>query len=291
MSARWWDGRMTAFDVETTGVDVEQARIVTAAVAGVGGGSPTAAQEWLVNPGVPIPTGASEVHGITDEMAAGGTPAAEAVEVIVSTLEAACRLGQPIVAFNARFDLTVLDREARRHYVKPLCERRTGGLYVIDPLVLDKWLDKFRRGSRKLDAVCEHYGVELGNAHDAGADAIAAARVAWCMGNGGEVKRRVRNAADGRELASLRTTWERVRGSLQDLHETQVVIAAEQAASLEAYFARKGEPQTVERAWPMVPVCPRCNGTMMVSGSREEFDRSGGNPEFEPDTADCPACA
>mgnify|MGYP001189988561 CR=1 FL=1 len=131
----WFDGRMAAFDIETTGTAVESDRIVTAAVSLVGGGEETASRSWLVNPGVPIPAEATEVHKITNEMALSeGMPAAEAVEEITAILAGVLAEEIPIVAFNGRFDLTILDREARRHGVEPLVDRVGGmdGLLVID---------------------------------------------------------------------------------------------------------------------------------------------------------------
>ena len=51
-----------------------------------------------------------------------GFPTATAVEEITTLLAGA--LGKvPVIAFNARFDLTILDRKARRHGVEPLVDR------------------------------------------------------------------------------------------------------------------------------------------------------------------------
>ncbi|NUQ88686.1 MAG: 3'-5' exonuclease, partial [Glycomyces artemisiae] len=61
MSERWFEGPLLGFDTETTGVSVEQDRIVQAALV-TGTGSTT----WLIDPGVTIPPGATRVHGITD---------------------------------------------------------------------------------------------------------------------------------------------------------------------------------------------------------------------------------
>jgi len=43
----WHAGRLAAFDIETTGVNTESDRIVTAAVSVVGGGLGA----WVSNPG------------------------------------------------------------------------------------------------------------------------------------------------------------------------------------------------------------------------------------------------
>lgn len=231
----WHTRRLAAFDVETTGVDCEADRIVTAAVSLVGDGRPAESHAWLVDPGIEIPAAAAAIHGITTERArAEGRAAAEAVEEVVGVLAAALARGTPVIAFNARFDLTCLDREARRHGVRPLLDRVGGpdGLLVVDPFVLDKRVDRFRRGRRTLTAVCAHYRVPLETAHAANADALAAARVAWRLGQ---------------------TVVEIGGADLRTLHGRQIVWAAEQAASLEEYFRSQGRPEPVERAWPIVP--------------------------------------
>jgi DNA polymerase-3 subunit epsilon len=65
----WHTKRLAAFDIETTGVNPESDRIVTAAVSLLGGGQPAEHLSWLVDPGIEIPAGASSVHGITTERA------------------------------------------------------------------------------------------------------------------------------------------------------------------------------------------------------------------------------
>jgi DNA polymerase-3 subunit epsilon len=245
----WFDERLVAFDVETTGVDLEDARIVSAAIAECGGGAATETFTWLADPGVEIPAEAAAVHGISTERArAEGRPAREVVGEVLERLRPHCGV-HAIVAFNARFDLTILDREARRHGLEPL----PATMRVVDPLVIDKHLHRYRKGSRKLDAQAAHYGAVLEEAHDAAFDAIAGARVAWCIGRRGEVIRRVWDDRERRELEQLREHWESVRGDLDALHAAQVVWAHDQAASLEDYFRQQGTLEgPVEREWPVV---------------------------------------
>lgn len=230
----WHSGRLAAFDIETTGVNPLTDRIVTAVVNIVGGELPAESHSWLVDPGIEIPPGATAVHGITTEQArADGEPPAGAVEAISVILAEQIQNGVPVIAFNARFDLTCLDAEARRHGIQPLVDR-VGGvdqMLVIDPLVLDKQLDRFRKGKRTLGVVCEHYGVQLDNAHSASDDALAAARVAWKL------------AQKFPEVGEI---------DPRALHAQQVAWAAEQAASLEEYFKRQGRDESVEQAWPVV---------------------------------------
>lgn len=256
MNVPWWQGRLVGFDIESTSADPETARIVTVAVVAAGGGLATEMLTLLADPGVDIDEGATAVHGITNERArAEGAPAEKVVNAVLAAITPYLEAGSPLCAFCARFDLTILDREARRYGLVPLQDRAP--LRVVDGLVTDKHLDRFRRGSRKLDAICEHRGVVLDDAHDAGADALAAARLAWCIGARGEVVRRVRGRADAVELAALKREWEAVRDDLDLLHGAQIEWAHAQATSLRDYFVREGkhaEAASVSTAWPILPV-------------------------------------
>jgi DNA polymerase-3 subunit epsilon len=229
----WHLGRMAAFDVESTGINPEVARIVTACVALVGGDQPSQVFNWVADPGVPIPEDAARIHGYTTERAQKeGAPAAEVIEQITAALAQAVAQGIPLVAMNARYDFTVADREARRHEVTPLVDIVGEGMRVIDPYILDKHVDTYRSGKRTLTHLCQHYEVRLDGAHEAAADAIAAARVAWRLGS------------THTALAAM---------TLDELHTAQITWAAEQAASLQEH-KRKTTPNTrIEGAWPLVP--------------------------------------
>ncbi len=56
------------FDLETTGTDIYTDRIVQLAAIRYETTGEKKSHEWIINPGIPIPKGASDVHGITDEM-------------------------------------------------------------------------------------------------------------------------------------------------------------------------------------------------------------------------------
>lgn len=207
----WHESIRAGFDLETTGRDPRTALIVTATLVMVDEqGRAASSAEWLVDPGVPIPAEAAEVHGVTTERAqAEGMPAAQGVTEITETLRDLFAAGIPVVAFNGVYDFTVMDREARRHGLTPLEARP-----VIDPFVLDKQVDRFRKGKRTLSAVSEHYGVTLENAHTSAADALAAVQVA----------------------DALAARYEQLRVAPVDLHERQVRWKAEQAESFEQYL-------------------------------------------------------
>ena len=224
-----WADTLAVFDLETTGIDVDTCRIVTAHVGVIGASGEVLEQhEWLVDPGVEIPTAASLIHGVSTERARlEGQPAPGAVAEIIGALTDAAARGLPIVAYNAAYDLTILDREAARYGVAPL----PGPGAVIDPLVIDKAVDKYRRGKRTLTATAEHYGVTLDDAHDAGADAVAAGRVAQAI---------------ARAFPELAAT------AVAELHARQVDWSREQAESYQAWRRKNGEPEfTTSGAWPV----------------------------------------
>ncbi|WP_033324897.1 3'-5' exonuclease [Streptomyces yerevanensis] len=235
----WYEGPLAAFDTETTGVDVETDRIVSAAVVvqDAPGGQPRVSR-WLVNPGVPVPEAATAVHGLTeDHLQRNGRWPSPVMDEIVRELAEQSAAGRPLVVMNAPFDLTLLDRELRRHRASSLDHWfETVPLRVLDPRVLDKHLDRYRKGRRTLTDLCAHYGVELTGAHDAAADALAAMNVVRAVGR--------RFAARLERLSSA------------ELHTLQAVWHAAQARGLEAWFARSGTEEAVDPAWPLRPELP-----------------------------------
>lgn len=223
-----WAAALGVFDLETTGVDPTTARIVSAHVGLVDeDGGVVERKEWIVDPGVPIPDSAAAVHGITDARARrfGRSPAAVVPEILAA-IRSVYERGFPLVIYNAPYDLTLLAAEARRLGLEPLPDTES----IVDPLVIDKAVDRYRKGKRTLSAAAEAYGVRLTDAHDAGADAIAAGRVAQAI---------ARTHAAELALAAA------------ELHAAQVGWFAEQAERFEAYMREKHDPAfTCSRLWP-----------------------------------------
>lgn len=223
-----WHHTLGVFDLETTGVDVVTSRIVSANVSVLDvDGAPQERTDWLADPGVDIPEQASNVHGITTEQAQrDGRPSSEVVAEIVAALKDILDRGIPLVVYNAPYDLTLLRHESVRHGIAPLVTPSP----IIDPLVIDKAVDQYRRGKRTLEAAAVFYGVDLLDAHDAGADAIAAGRVAQAMA--------IKHS-------------DRLAISAQELHDAQVKWSAQQSASFAEYMRRTHNPDFVETSgWP-----------------------------------------
>lgn len=224
-----WAKSLGVFDLETTGLDLTDARIVTACAVELNehGEVVGANSEWLADPGIEIPTQASDVHGVTTEIAQrDGRVAAEVVAEILDTLRGFFDRGMPVVAYNAPYDFTILHFEALRHGLEPLAKP----FPIIDPLVIDKFKDRYRKGKRRLENAAEFYQVALNDAHNATADAVAAGRVAQAIAK--------RWAAELPETAA-------------ELHELQIQWSDANDSSFEEFMRRQNPDFTISRGWPL----------------------------------------
>ena len=224
-----WAKQIGVFDLETTGLVLSEARIVTACAVELDANGNVVGknQEWLANPGIEIPTAASDVHGVTTEIARrDGADPAVVVSQIIETLHSFFSRGLPVVAYNAPYDFTILHYEALRHGLTPL---KLGA--IIDPLVIDKKVDQYRSGKRRLENAAAVYGVELSDAHNATADAVAAGRVMQAIAD-----------KFGSQLGD----------DVAKVHAGQAIWADEQAESFAAWRRKNGAPDFVaELGWPL----------------------------------------
>lgn len=229
----WTDLLWTGVDLETTGLDIPGARIVTAAAVKL---DPTTGDvlgrgAQLTHPGIPIPEQATAVHGITDQQAlTEGRPYAEVYAKIRNTIDTEWGAGQAIVVYNAAYDLSIIHHEGLRLGYGPL----EPGI-VIDPLVIDRQLTRTAgtNRSRRLKPTADHHRVRLDIEHDATEDVLATLRILW--------KIRQHPAIGGwssRKLVDHQEHWYRQRG--EELRE---------------YYAdhpEKGrDPLTVGVEWPV----------------------------------------
>lgn len=221
--------RILGWDLETTAPDPFEARVVTSSLVYSEPGAEPRMVDHLVNPGVEIPEGAAKVHGITTEHAAEhGMDPVQALTEIRQALVDSFKAGVPVCAFNAAYDFTVLENDLARHGL-PSITADCPIFPVLDPHVVDKQADKYRKGKRTLGATAAVYGVELLDAHTASADALAAVMIARAL-----PVRITPLAVDAAKLHGWTVGWKR-----------------DQAASLQAYF-RKTKPDTVVSGdWPV----------------------------------------
>ncbi|QGJ95860.1 DnaQ-like DNA polymerase III subunit [Gordonia phage EMoore] len=221
------DMPLAAFDLETTSPDPFTARIVTASIIRIHNDT-VLRSEWLLDPGIEIPDGAAEIHGVTTERArAEGTDYRTGVDEIVTDLAALWEDGHLLAIMNAPYDLTLLLTECDR------LETATPTIGpVIDPLVVDKHLDRYRKGGRTLTDLAQAYRVEQDDAHQSTGDCLTTARIAYRMLRHGEIAQ----LDDPATLMRLQASW---RGQQQD--------------SLRAFWQGRGDPrwQEVNSDWPV----------------------------------------
>jgi DNA polymerase-3 subunit epsilon len=223
--AKWLPRDALSFDVETTGVDVFNDRIVTACAVLVGKAGARFRGRWLLNPGVPIPAEATAIHGITDEKARqDGVAPEHALPAVRQTLNDARLEGLPLIIMNSSFDLTLLQAELERYEMEPLVIGP-----VLDPLVIDRALDPYRKGKRTLSALAQHYGVKQDGAHSSDGDALTAARIIW------------KQAQEPRIAGH----------TLEEMQAWQQRQHAEWAGQFEVYLRQQGRPEAINRDWPV----------------------------------------
>lgn len=152
-------------DVETTGTNPNSDRVVELSILRI---QPDGVEEYKshrVNPGIPIPTEATAIHGITNEDVSGLPTFRQYAKSVRDFLE-----GCDIAGFNViSFDLPCLEAEFARAGVE--FSRR--GRHFVDSMVI-----YHQREPRDLEAAYRKYcGRQMENAHHAEDDARAAAAV------------------------------------------------------------------------------------------------------------------
>jgi DNA polymerase-3 subunit epsilon len=161
------------FDLETTGLDVTNDRIVSVAAS-------CCENKFysLVNPTIPIPRGASNVHKIYDEHV---VVAPTWADVAPRLFEFVAKHGGPrpaLVAYNGnRFDFPLLVAETKRAAVGSDVKRHVESLYGCDAYVLARErLPKMP--SKSLANVYKHlFGETMAGQHTADGDVAALKRI------------------------------------------------------------------------------------------------------------------
>ena len=177
----WPTGELLGLDFETTGIDRFNDVPVSYALVSVVEGVVVRSWSGLIDPGREIPAEATAVHGISTERARDeGMPLREAMSLVSDAVVAASARGVPLAGMKLDYDLTILETQARR-----LCgwgpTRRGWCGPVLDAVVIDRHFDPDRKGRRTLVDLCAHYGIEIGKAHDASADATASIEVLFAL--------------------------------------------------------------------------------------------------------------
>jgi DNA polymerase-3 subunit epsilon len=164
---------LVAIDTETTGRDPLVDRVVEVACVFWREGGIVERKSWLINPGIPIPKEAFDIHGIGDEEVKNAPPFSAIVPELYAILE-----GHVPMAYNAEYDRKILMAELARVASVPATAPPAfrKGVEWVDPLVWARELQKLEK-SRALGDVVQRLGIVLENAHRAAADAEATLHV------------------------------------------------------------------------------------------------------------------
>ena len=149
------------FDLETTGINPATDRIVEISYLKIHPNGKEESRTYRVNPGIPIPKEASEIHHITDEMVADCPGFKEVGQIIANDIK-----GCDLAGFNSnRFDVPLLAEEFLRNDIDLDMSARK----LIDVQVIFHKMEQ-----RNLRAAYRFYcDKELEDAHSAEADTRA----------------------------------------------------------------------------------------------------------------------
>jgi len=176
----WYEQEIAVLDVETTGLEAHD-RVIQLGIARFDRGKLLGTWGSLVWAGVEIPEEATRIHGIRTIDIATAPPWTALLPKIIEMTR-----GAHPAAYNEAFDKRMFMSEMMRLAVQldgldlPVFKRHARW---IDPLIWTRSVDRFVKGEgrHKLFKVCERRGIQLGNAHDAISDAVAAGQVLWDM--------------------------------------------------------------------------------------------------------------
>ena len=146
-------------DLEMTGLDAANDRVVEVCVDRVVGGRRVQLVHSLVRPDARI-GGASHVHGLDEAALAGAPPFADIAGEVLRALD-----GAVLVAHAAEWDVSFLQAEMKR------AGRELTLTHWLDTLVLAR--RSFAFGSYSLDALCMSLAIDRGRAHRADSDVAA----------------------------------------------------------------------------------------------------------------------
>ncbi len=160
------DAEVVCFDLETTGLDCENERIIEIGACIVKEGQVTETFGTFVDPCRPIPDKITEITGINDKMVEGAPGEEEALKSFFSFVG-----GRMLVAHNASFDMSFLKTACRRCGMKEAFE-----LPCTDTMALSQTLlpDLARH---RLDSLTKYFKLPKFNHHRAVDDTVALARI------------------------------------------------------------------------------------------------------------------
>ena len=194
-----------AFDVETTGLNVQSERLTEIGAVKIKDGEIVDSFDTFVNPEKPIPGKITELTGITDAMVKDAPSEAEALKMFYDFCG-----NDILIAHNARFDMSFIQAAAKRSGVS--CNYT-----YIDTVPLCKSLYKIK--NHKLNTVAEHLKLGDFNHHRACDDAEMLGRIFFDIAQKLQSKRDIHTVS---EIKTKSTGEVNVR-NLRSYH--QIILA------------------------------------------------------------------
>ena len=153
---------IVVFDTETTGLAPSRDIIIELAAIRYVDGKPVSRFHSYINPERPIPSEASKINGITDDMVAD----APVIGAVIPAFDEF--IGDSIlIAHNLEFDLKYI-------YYSGSCVFETKRKYIDTLEQSQKLLKKPRDvDNHKLSTLCDYYGITIAGQHSALADVYA----------------------------------------------------------------------------------------------------------------------
>ncbi len=167
-----YDAETIVFDIETTGLSVQNCRITEIGAVKIKNGEIIDTFNTFVNPEIPIPAEIVELTSITDEMVKDAPKVEEALHMFFDFIDGDRKL---LVAHNADFDTGFI------RYAAKECGMVFNNPY-LDTVALSRYINPSLK-KHKLDILAEYYGLGDFNHHRACDDAAMLAAIYFKMIN------------------------------------------------------------------------------------------------------------
>ena len=169
LDQNWHSSRFAAFDLETTGTDTDNDRIIEIGLVVFDNGEVVDRYEQLVNPERDIPDEVAAITGISNDDVKDAPPLREVLDELIRRVT-----DQVLLAYNHEFDLGILRSELARH------DRHNVDLPpCLDPFPLawEYLKDQGLIPNAQLGTVAEYMRIPLDTAHRAVHDAEATGHI------------------------------------------------------------------------------------------------------------------
>ncbi|MDE0307812.1 MAG: DUF294 nucleotidyltransferase-like domain-containing protein [Albidovulum sp.] len=157
---------VVAFDLETTGLNPTNARVVEFGAVWISAGQVREAQYYssLVNPGIAIPAMSASIHGISDEKVAEMPGFSDCMNAFVNWVGP-----NVLIGFSIGLDISVLEAEHARHGIPWNAPRTLDVEELVQVLAPDI-------KNYSLESVASWLGIEIKDRHRAVPDSVLAAK-------------------------------------------------------------------------------------------------------------------